>query len=357
MARALELARRGLYTAHPNPRVGCVLTRDGEVVGEGWHRRTGEAHAEINALEMAGDRAAGATGYVTLEPCSHFGRTGPCTQALLAAGVANIICAMEDPSPHASGHGLAELREAGLPVQVGLMWREAQSLNAGFVSRRRQSRPFVRLKIAASLDGATAMSDGASQWITGQAARDDVQRLRAESGAVMTGAGTILADDPSLDVRLLRDIAGQPLRVVLDSRLRTSPTARLLSLPGKTVVFCVEDSGRAALEQAGATVRQVTAGSGGGVDLGAVMETLARDFEVNDVLVEAGPQLAGSLLSARMLDELVIYQAPHIMGSETRGMFSTPGWRALGDGIRLEILDARRVGDDMRITARPLPEN
>lgn len=353
MARALELARRGLTTAHPNPRVGCVLVKNGEVVGEGWHAKTGEAHAEVNALALAGGRAAGATAYVTLEPCSHQGRTGPCTRALLEAGIAEVVSATEDPSPHASGRGLTILREAGVRTRSGLMRAEACALNAGFISRIRRGRPFVRLKIAASLDGATAMHDGQSRWITGEAARDDVQKLRARSGAVLTGAGTVVADDPSLTVRASASACSQPLRAVVDSALRISPQARLLSQPGETVVFCTDDGRRPALEQAGASVRRVPAGSGG-VDLPTVLATLARDYHTNELLAEAGPGLAGSLLTSGLVDELVIYQAPHIMGSETRGMFETPPWRGLGDGPRLAIVDVRRVGEDLRITARPL---
>ena len=354
MARALELARRGLSTAHPNPRVGCVLVGNDGVVGEGWHEKSGEAHAEVNALAMAGGRAAGATAYVTLEPCSHQGRTGPCTQALLEAGVAEVVSATEDPSPHASGRGLQILRESGVRVRSGLMQAEAEALNAGFISRIRRGRPFVRLKIAASLDGATAMHDGRSQWITGEAARAGVQKLRARSGAVLTGAGTVVADDPSLTVRAPADKGSQPLRAVVDSALRIPPQATLLSLPGQTVVFCTDDARRHVLERAGATVRRVPSGPGG-VDLPTVLTTLAREYHTNELLVEAGPGLAGSLIAGGLADELVIYQAPHIMGSETRGMFETPRWRALGDGPRLAIVDMRRVGEDMRITARPLP--
>ena len=354
MARALELARRGLTTAHPNPRVGCVLVRNGEVVGEGWHEKTGEPHAEVNALAMAGNRAAGATAYVTLEPCSHQGRTGPCTRALLEAGVIEIVSAAEDPSAHASGRGLETLREAGVQVRSGLMRSESDALNAGFVSRIRRGRPYLRLKIAASLDGATAMRDGRSRWITGEAARADVQKLRAMSGVVLTGAGTVVADDPSLTVRALAEKGSQPLRAIVDSALRISPGAKLLSLPGETVVFCTDDRNRPRLEQAGARVLRVPAGPGG-VDLPSVLETLAREYHANDVLAEAGAALAGRLLASGLADELVIYQAPHIMGSETRGMFETPRWRALGDGPRLAIVDVRRIGEDTRITARPVP--
>jgi diaminohydroxyphosphoribosylaminopyrimidine deaminase/5-amino-6-(5-phosphoribosylamino)uracil reductase len=356
MARALELARRGLTTAHPNPRVGCVLVANGGIVGEGWHERTGEAHAEVNALAMAGTRAAGATAYVTLEPCSHQGRTGPCTRALLEAGVVEVVSATEDPSPHASGRGLEILRQAGVAIRSGLMRAEACALNAGFISRIRRGRPFVRLKIAASLDGATAMHDGHSQWITSEAARADVQRLRAMSGAVLTGAGTVVADDPSLTVRTPASTGGQPLRAIVDSALRMSPRAKLLSLPGETVVFCTDDGRRAELEQAGASVRRVPAGPGG-VDLPTVLAALAREYHTNELLAEAGPGLAGSLMTCGLVDELVIYQAPHIMGSETRGMFETPRWRALGDGTRLAIIDVRCVGEDLRITARPLAAN
>ena len=353
MARALQLARKGLTTAHPNPRVGCVLVRNDSIVGEGWHEKTGEAHAEVNALAMAGSAAAGATAYVTLEPCSHQGRTGPCTRALLEAGIAEVVSATDDPSPHAAGGGLQALREAGVRVRSGLMRAEAEALNEGFISRIRRARPFLRLKIAASLDGATAMHDGRSRWITGEAARADVQNWRAMSGAVLTGAGTVLADDPSLTVRSPAEKGSQPLRVVVDSALRTPPGARLLSLPGQTVIFCADDGRRADLERAGAAVRRVPAGSRG-VDLPTVLTALAREYQVNDVLAEAGPALAGSLLAGGLVDELVIYQAPHIMGSETRGMFETPRWRALGDGPRLAIVDVRRIGEDMRITARPL---
>lgn len=355
MARALALARKGLATAHPNPRVGCVVVRGDRVVGEGWHRKTGEAHAEVNALAAAGAAAAGATAYVTLEPCSHQGRTGPCTEALLAAGIAEVVCATEDPFDDASGRGLAMLRKAGVAVRGGLMRAEAEELNAGFISRIRRGRPFVRLKIAASIDGATAMRDGSSKWITGEPARADVQRLRARSGAVMTGIGTVLADDPSLNVRAPADKAEQPLRVVVDSRLRMAPTSRLLSLAGRTAVFCSDDAKHSVLEDAGASVHRVASGAGG-VDLPTVLASLARDFLINEVLVEGGPGLSGSMLASRLVDELVIYQAPHIMGSETRGMFATPGWLALGDGPRIAMVDIRRIGEDMRITARPLPE-
>ena len=352
MAHALRLARRGLYTAHPNPRVGCVLVKDDTVVGIGWHKKTGEAHAEINALNDAGRNARGATVYVTLEPCSHHGKTGPCTEALLDAGVAEVVVAIADPFEAASGRGMEVLLEAGVRVRDGLLEQEAAALNGGFISRLTRGRPLVRLKMAASLDGCTAMADGQSQWITGAAARLDVQRLRAMSGAVLTGIGTVLEDDPSLTVRdkSLSDL--QPIRVVLDSRLRMPVASCMLTLPGRTHVFCVDDSKRKGLEKAGANVHVVPA-AGAHADVDSVLRELAA-MGVNEVLVEAGRRLAGAILAAGLVDELVIYQAPHIMGSQTRGMFATPDWLRLQQRMELDIVDVRRIGDDTRITARPV---
>lgn len=352
MARALRLAERGQYSAHPNPMVGCVLVRDEAIVGEGWHEMAGEAHAEINALEVAGDSARGATAYVTLEPCAHHGKTPPCVDALISAGVSDVVVALEDPFQQAGGRGIAALKKAGIGVRVGLMQSSAEQLLVGFLSRITRSRPFVRLKMASSLDGGIAMSNGESQWITGPEARADVQRLRARSGAVMTGIGTILADDPSLTVRdATIDTRGkQPLRVVLDNGLRMPLAAEMLTLPGQTLVYCIDDQNREALVAAGAEVIKVEA-SAGQVDVSAVLGDLASR-EVNDVLVEAGPTLAGSLIKVGLVDELVIYQAPHIMGSETMGMFDTPTWTELAHRKSLDIGDVRRVGADTRITAR-----
>lgn len=353
MALALRLARRGVYTARPNPRVGCVIVNSGDVVGEGWHRKTGEAHAEINALAAAGRKANGSTAYVTLEPCSHHGVTPPCVNALIGAGVARVIAAMGDPNPRVAGSGFEVLRNADIEVSMGLLQADARKLNEGFVSRLERGRPFIRLKIAASLDGRTAMATGESQWITGEAARRDVQRMRAATGAVMTGIATVIADDPSLNVRdvSIGNDGLQPLRVVLDSELKMPPSARMLSLPGGTAIFCVDDRNRQVLEDAGADIH-VVSGAAGQADLSSVMGILAQ-LEINDVLVEAGPTLAGSLLAAGTVDELVIYQAPHIMGSETRGMVTTPAWRALEQRQALEIVDVRKLGEDIRITARP----
>ncbi len=352
MGRALQLAWRGRYTAHPNPRVGCVLAKGGEIVGEGWHQKTGEAHAEAIALATAGSSAKGASAFVTLEPCSHHGKTPPCTDALIAAGVSEVVIAMQDPFPKVAGSGMKALQNAGIAVRCGLMVAEAEKLNAGFVSRVVRGRPFLRLKIAASLDGCTAMSDGQSQWITGAEARADVQRFRAASGAVMTGIGTVMADDPSLTVRDRTLTELQPLRVILDSRLRMPLSACMLTLPGQTAIFCSDDSRRRAVETAGATVQKCAA-SDGRVDLAEVLRELGRR-QVNDVLVEAGRHLAGSLLAAGLVDELVIYQAPHIMGSETRGMVITPDWLKLEQRLDLDFVDVRKFGRDTRIIARTI---
>ena len=351
MALAMQLAERGRYTAHPNPRVGCVLVKSDKIVGLGWHTRTGDSHAEVNALADASGNAKGATAFVTLEPCSHVGKTPPCCDALIAAGVSKVICAMRDPNPKVSGRGLEALRQAGISVSSGLMEAQAEHINRGYLSRMRFGRPFVRLKMAASLDGATAMRDGQSQWITGKDARADVQRLRAESGAILTGIGTVVADDPSLTVRDAGLTNVQPTRIVVDSKLRMPPSACMLALDGATVIYCAVDSGRLRLEAAGATVHKYP-GDNGQVHLTRVIESLAQ-HGINDVLVEAGPVLAGAFMEQRLVDELVIYQAPHIMGSETRGMFLTPHWKELSDRAELTITDVRQIGNDTRITAIP----
>ncbi len=352
MARALRLAARGIYTAHPNPMVGCVVVRDGKIVGEGWHEVAGEAHAEINALRAAGAGARGATAYLTLEPCSHEGKTPPCAPALIEAGIGEVVIAMEDPFPAVSGNGRAALEAAGIPVRSGLMKEAAETLNAGFLSRVQRGLPFVRLKVASSLDGATAMTSGESQWITGPEARADVQRLRARSGAILTGIGTVIADDPALNVRLegLDTRGRQPIRAVLDSRLRMPVSAGMLAMPGMTVVYCTDDAARQPLLDTGAHVVRVEHAEGV-LNVRQALSDLA-DREVNDLLVEAGPAVLGHLLSQRLVDELVIYQAPHIMGSETRPMFATPEWTQLADRRTLDITDLRRIGRDIRITAR-----
>jgi diaminohydroxyphosphoribosylaminopyrimidine deaminase/5-amino-6-(5-phosphoribosylamino)uracil reductase len=351
MAHALRLAARGLNTAQPNPMVGCVLVRDGKVVGEGWHEMAGEPHAEVNAIAAAGDQAEGATAYVTLEPCAHHGKTPPCSAALIKAGVAEVVVALADPNPAVNGEGLKALTEVGIRCRTGLMRAEAEALNSGFIKRMTHGTPFVRLKVAASLDGGTAMLNGESQWITGPEARADVQRLRARSGAIMTGVGTVLADDPSLTVRdsTINTGGKQPLRVVLDTELRTPSAAKMLTEAGNTLVYFSHGGESDALVAAGAEVVKVDAFDEH-VDAAAVLLDLAVR-EVNDVLVEAGPALAGNLLARGLVDELVIYQSPHIMGSETQGMFTTPTWTQLADRKSLHITDVRRVGADTRITA------
>ncbi len=362
MARAIRLAVLGLYTAEPNPRVGCVLVRDGEVVGEGWHQRTGGPHAERLALAMAGERARGATAFVSLEPCCHHGKTPPCTDGLIAAGVTRVVAAMRDPNPLVAGAGLARLRAQGIEVEVGLLEEEARRLNPGFIKRMEQGLPYVRCKLAASLDGRTAMASGESQWITSEAARRDVQFLRARSAAILTGVGTLLADDPALNVRLTAaELPGvtpdcqvhQPVRVVVDSRLRTPPTARLLTLPGRTLIACLDpEPGRAAhLEAAGAQVL-VTPPGPGGVDLAFLLRYLARQ-EMNEVLIEAGATLAGAALQAGLVDEWVLYLAPHLMGDAGRGLCHLPGLELMRDRLPLVIRDVRMVGPDLRVTALP----
>ncbi|MGI9235601.1 MAG: bifunctional diaminohydroxyphosphoribosylaminopyrimidine deaminase/5-amino-6-(5-phosphoribosylamino)uracil reductase RibD [Woeseiaceae bacterium] len=352
MARALKRAARARYSAHPNPMVGCVIVNNETVVGEGHHERAGEPHAEINALEAAGRKARGATAYVTLEPCAHHGKTPPCATALIDAGVARVVVAMQDPFPEVAGRGLALLESAGIACDIDLMRGAAEALNAGFVARVTRGRPKVRVKVAASIDGGIAMKTGESQWISGPEARDDVQRLRARSGAIMTGIGTVLDDDPSLNVRLqaLQSVGTQPLRVVLDSTLRMPASATMLGLPGRTLVCCAGDPDSTLLTRAGAEVQSL-GDAGARVDVLRVLEELARRG-VNDVLVEAGPCLTGDLLERELVDEIVIYQAPHILGSETRTMFQTPAWSTLAHRKALDISDVRRVGADTRITAR-----
>lgn len=364
MSRALTLARRGLYTAQPNPRVGCVLVRDGDCVGEGWHERAGQPHAEVNALAMAGDAARGATAYVTLEPCSHHGRTGPCADALVAAGVARVIVAMQDPNPQVAGRGIARLETAGIEVQVGLLEAQACELNAGFVSRMRQGRPFVRLKMAMSLDGRTAMRSGESQWITGPCARREVQRLRARSCAVMSGVDSVIVDDSRLTVRAeqldLPDAEAiarrQPLRVVLDSCLRLPPAAACLHEPGRTLVATREGHDaerRARLEAAGAEVVALPAGGDGRVDLVALLAYLAEHEQVNEVLLETGATLAGAMLDAQLVDEMQLFVAPTLLGGDARPVFELPGLTRMAQQRPLEIRDIRALGKDWRITAVP----
>lgn len=350
MAQALQLAGKGLYSTSPNPRVGCILVHDGQVVGSGWHERAGEPHAEINALNAAGVAARGATAYLTLEPCSHHGRTPPCADALIKAGVAKVIIAMQDPNPLVSGRGSALLQESGIEVRTGLMEADAKALNIGFIARMTRGRPWVRMKIAASLDGKTALNNGVSQWITCEAARRDGHRLRARSCAVLTGIGTVLSDNPQLTVRNVQT-SRQPRRVVVDSRLDIPVDAGLLRGDRELIFTATASEGKiGALREVAAHVI-VLPDDNGGVDLAGMVRMLA-DFEINEVLVEAGCGLNGALVVAGLVDELVIYLAPHLMGDAARSMFKLPELTSLEEKRALKIQDVRAVGTDIRIIAR-----
>lgn len=364
MARAIRLARKGRYTTHPNPRVGCVLVKSGKVVGEGYHRRAGEPHAERNALAAAGAEAKGATAYVTLELCCHHGRTPPCTEGLIEAGVKRVVAAMLDPNPLVAGQGLTKLSAAGIEVVEGVMQAQAEALNPGFIKRMRKRMPFVRCKLAMSLDGRTAMASGESQWITSAAAREDVHRLRASSAAILTGIGTMQSDDPSMNVRLTAKQLGleaglsppQPLRVVLDPKLQTLPSANMLNQTGPVLLICGEDARlkAAPLEAAGAQIVTLPLDNGL-LDLREVMSLLAEQ-EINEVLLESGAVLAGAMLDAGLIDELLVYLAPHLMGSGARGLFHLPELLHMSDRIPLRFTDLRQIGDDIRITAVPAVE-
>lgn len=353
MARSLRLAARGLFTTTPNPRVGCVIVRDGAIVGEGFHERAGEPHAETHALRAAGSRAAGATVYLTLEPCSHHGRTPPCADALVAAGVRRVVAAMGDPNPRVAGEGFARLRAAGVQVATGLLEEDARELNVGFVARMTRGRPWVRLKVAASLDGKTALGNGTSQWITGEAARADAHRWRARACAVLTGIGTVKADDPQLTVRAV-DTPRQPLRVLVDSRLEVAPGARIFDGGGALVFAAVADRAKiAALRDRGVEVA-VLPNASGKTALGEVMRELARR-ELNEVHVEAGFKLNGSLVAAGVVDELVVYLAPSLIGESGQGMFNLPVIGDLAERRRLAWRDVQRLGSDLRVVARFAP--
>ncbi len=350
MARAIELARLGWHTTHPNPRVGCVIVDAGGIAGEGFHAKAGEAHAEVRALETAGERARGATAYVTLEPCSHHGRTPPCADALVRAGIARVVAAMTDPNPRVAGQGLDRLRAEGVAVEEGLLGFAARELNAGFIQRMTEGRPRVRVKLAASLDGRTAMASGESKWITGEDARMDVQRLRAESSAIITGIGTVLADDPALNVRM-PGMTRQPERIVLDPALRTPPGSRILSAPGTARIFTSRDDAalRAALETAGAFVEALPDDGSGALLLEAVLARLG-ELEHNDVLVEAGARLAGQFLARGLADELVLYQAPVLLGHAAKPLAEIPGLESLADRLAFRVREVRHVGNDLRLT-------
>jgi len=349
MRRALEIAERGLYTTTPNPRVGCVLVRDGQIVGEGWHARAGEAHAEVIALRDAGERAVGATAYVTLEPCAHHGRTPPCSEALARARVARVVAAVADPNPLVAGKGFDVLRAAGIETESGLLEREAGELNVGFLSRMTRGRPWLRMKIAASLDGRTALANGRSQWITGPEARRDGHHWRARSCAVLTGIGTVVEDDPQLTVREV-ETSRQPVRVVVDSRLDISPRARVLG-HGTLIAAARDEASRSgALRDRGAEVI-VLPNASGKVDLAALIAELGRRG-INELHIEAGHKLNASLLQADLVDELLVYLAPRILGDTARGMFHLPELTDLTQSRALELRDVCTIGGDLRVMAR-----
>lgn len=350
MARALQLAEHGLWTTSPNPRVGCVLVRNGEIVGEGWHEKAGEPHAEVHALRAAGERARGATAYVTLEPCSHHGRTPPCAEALIAAGVSRVVAAMADPNPLVAGQGLAKLRAAGIETASGLLESDARELNIGFVSRMTRGRPWLRLKVAASLDGKTALNNGVSQWITGPEARQDGHRWRARACAILTGIGTVRDDDPQLTVRGV-ETGRQPLRVVVDSKLETPLTARILQGGPVLVAVAVDDEKRANLLRAAGAEVVVLPNAAGKVELKDLLEELGRRG-INEVHAEAGFKLNGSLLREGLVDELLLYLAPCLIGHAASGLFNLPELTTLDDKLRLKIQDLRQVGADIRVLAR-----
>ena len=366
MQRALDLAD-SVLTAAPNPRVGCVLVHDGQVISEGWHSAAGADHAEVMALTNAGREPRGATAFVSLEPCAHHGKTGPCSDALIAAGIARVVIPMQDPNPEVAGKGIAKMEEAGIEViMLPDFETAARRLNPGFFHRIEQGRPLVRMKLAMSLDGRTALASGASKWITDAASRADVQRLRAASSAVLTGIGTVLADDPSLNVR--RDELGlieaqllsnelnlqePPLRIVLDSRRRMPPTAKLLGLDGQVVVYSTASAENSELLDS-ENVDLRLAGSGDRVDLQTVLESLAADYQCNDVLIEAGPTLCGAFFQSKLVDELVVYIAPKLLGSDAKPLLDLVGITQMSAAPEFQIIETQQLDNDVKLVLKPL---
>lgn len=354
MRRALQLAAQAQFTAAPNPLVGCVIVKQQQIIGEGWHQRPGGHHAEVFALQQAGRAAKGATAYVTLEPCSHFGRTPPCANALIDAGIGKVVVAMHDPNPLVAGSGIERLRAAGIAVDVGLLAAEAEHLNRGFISRMRRNRPFLRVKMAASLDGATALANGASQWITGSAARADVHSQRAASQAILSTAQTVLRDDAQLNVRLesAADVLPQPLRVILDRRAQLSPDKALFRCPGGPILLVYGEQAQAPSQQWPAHVRWLkVAESARGLDVAAVLEHLAVTEQVNTVWTECGATLAGELITHQLADELIVYLAPKLLGAQAQPLLALPALTELSQATALSFSDVQTIGDDIRITA------
>lgn len=357
MAQALRLAEQGLFSTQPNPRVGCVIVKNNQIVGQGAHLKAGEPHAEVFALQQAGFQAQGADVYVTLEPCSHFGKTPPCVQAVILAKPKRVIIAMQDPNPLVAGKGIAALRAQGIEVVVGVMEKESAAINMGFISRMTRGLPYVRSKIAASLDGRTALKNGKSQWITGEAARLDVQNWRAQSCAIVTGIGTVLADDPSMTARL-QQVVRQPLRVIVDSQLQTPPDCRMLDATllqqSPVLIAYAQDINyhANALNAKGAELLCLP-DTHNRVDLHALFNHLAKRG-VNDVLIEAGQGLNGALLQSRLIDEFIFYYAPKLMGADAKAMFAMPEFTEMQQAIDLQVTDVRQVGCDIRLRAKPL---
>jgi len=346
MSEALRLAEKALFTTSPNPRVGCVIVQNNEIVGRGYHMKAGESHAEVMALEEAGNRSEGSDVYVTLEPCSHTGRTPPCVNALIKAKVKKVFIAMQDPNPLVSGQGIQKLKEAHIDVELGVMEAQAQQLNIGFICRMTKKSPYVRAKLAVSIDGKTALHNGKSQWITGEAARADVQYWRASSCAILTGIGTVLSDNPKLSVRLYEN-ARQPLRVVVDSELKIPLDADILHEKPLLIVYANDKQKKLAqLEALGIECIQLD--DRGKVDLAALIKILA-EREMNEVWIEAGEGLNGAFLKANLIDELMIYYAPVILGSEAKGMFTLPAYENLENKITTTLIDHRWVGQDLRM--------
>jgi diaminohydroxyphosphoribosylaminopyrimidine deaminase / 5-amino-6-(5-phosphoribosylamino)uracil reductase len=355
MTRALRLAEQGLYSTMPNPRVGCVIVKDNQIIGEGAHLKAGEPHAEILALRQAGEAIIGATLYVTLEPCSHTGRTPPCAEALVNVGLARVVVAMQDPNPQVAGSGLALLKSHNIEVVCGLMEAQARDLNPGFISRMTRQLPFVRCKIAASLDGKTALNNGVSQWITNEPARLDVQHWRARSCAILTGAGTVLADNPSMTVRDV-EVSRQPLKIIVDSQLSISPNAKILQNGNALIAFAAPNSEKEAqLLSAGAELLCIP-NTDGKVCLTTLLSHLASR-EINEILIEGGEGINGALMAHNLIDELLIYYAPKFMGSAAKSMFAMPEYTYMNQVITLDVLDMRKIGVDIRLRAKPSVHN
>ena len=350
MAQALRLAEQGLYTTQPNPRVGCVIAHGERVVGQGWHRRAGEPHAEVYALREAGADARGATVYVTLEPCAHHGRTPPCADALIAAGVARVVVAAEDPFPQVAGKGIEKLRAAGIAVESGLMREAAREINIGFFSRIERHRPWVRVKLAMSLDGRTALANGESKWITGEVAREDVQRWRARSSAILTGVGTVIADNPQLTARIQAPHI-PPTRVILDRHLRVPVGSHVLD--GQTPTLLLHAASATVADERFAKVERIAiAEQGDALDLHAVLALLAGRG-CSELHVEAGPTLCGALFAAGLVDELLIYMAPLLLGDTARPLLTLPPLADMASRWKLQMMDCRAVGTDLRLRLRP----